>query len=199
MKNKKGMIAENMSEVGVAAIIIIIAIVLLSIASKLNETGRKENSQDEMLNALFENNVGLYLKQPVELLDYPDQLITMADLTVMAAENPDKEITHNPKKTYKDLWTEKTNDFFTTTNNLRFDKLEVKVLLGEGGTQVFSWNFGSSGPNKGALFSVSSKVTLPSYSGKIVTIETNAETQYTVSIHGGNLAVVQKNDQPIQK
>ena len=119
MRAKKGMIAENMSEVGIAAVIIVIAVILLSIAANLNKTGKLENGRVELINAILQNDVALYLKQPVELPNYPDQIMTVADLTVLAAENPnDKKITGIPGKSYNDLWKEKTDYFWKNTNKV---------------------------------------------------------------------------------
>jgi hypothetical protein len=168
MRNKKGMIAADMSELGVAAVIVIIAVVILGVASNLNKTGRMANSQEEMEKASFEYLVSLYLKQPIELPDYPDQLITMADLTVMAAEIPNKTITDTPRKNYEDLWKEKTDDFFLTYD---FQSFKVKVFLNQ--EERFRTQHGSvadSGPS-----GLNSDMILPSYSGSLVKLSIRIE------------------------
>jgi hypothetical protein len=105
MRNRKGMIVENMTELGIALITIIIAFILLTISSNLNKSGKMESSQEEMLSAVFENNVALYLKQPVELSTYPNQQMTMADLIVLAAED---------KNLYGKAWRDNTDPFLPT-------------------------------------------------------------------------------------
>jgi hypothetical protein len=102
--NKKAMIAENMSELGVAMVIVIIAFILLSIASNMNKTQKLDKGRDELNKAIFQNTIALYLKQPVEVSGFESQGLTMADLIVLAGED---------EGSYGAEWGRKTDAFFS--------------------------------------------------------------------------------------
>ena len=82
--NKRG-VAQAIVDTGLALIVVFIGILLLMIATKVNESNKIGQGKKFMESATIENNVALWLKKPV---DVEGTQMSMADLTVLAAENP---------------------------------------------------------------------------------------------------------------
>jgi len=110
IKAKKAMIVENMSELGVAFVIVLIAFILLSFASNLNKAEKEEKSEGEKNRAIMENTIALYLKQPVTVKGYE---LTMAELIVLAVENPKDE-------EYANKFIEASESFLGASSGLGF-------------------------------------------------------------------------------
>ncbi|KYK25739.1 hypothetical protein AYK26_01855 [Euryarchaeota archaeon SM23-78] len=165
--NKKG-ILQAIEDIGFAIIVIFIAILLMGLLTKVNEQNNINEGKIFMEQALSDNLVALYLKQPV---DVHGDILTMADLTVLAYES---------KSIYKDWWTSETNRIFMSSfgyeseGNYRICVREhgsdaCKLVAGRMSVtmpthqQVFHAKWGTSlSPNK----LPDSVFNLPSYSGK---------------------------------
>jgi hypothetical protein len=159
MRAKKGMIAENMSEIGVAAVIVIIAVVLLSIAANLNKTGKIEKSQDEMNKAIIENTIALFLKQPVQVDGYE---FTMAELMALAADYPGA-YENRLKEAAGTSFISSKAEIKVTVRGVKDISLTSKGVKVEGKQQADAV-IKKSDPIKSSMY-------LPSFSGKAIEVD----------------------------
>jgi hypothetical protein len=106
---------QAVSDTAIAIIVIIIGILILGLLTKVNENKKKLDSKEFMNNAILENNLALYLKQPVEV---DGSKLTMADLIVLTAETGDSE--------YEKLWTRLSYAYFA---KLGFNMERLRVFV----------------------------------------------------------------------
>lgn len=108
--NKKA-IAEAIADTAFALLVVFIGVIVMTTLAKMNENKRETIGQNYISNAIAENDIALYLKQPVNI---DGKNLSMSDLTVLAALTGSK---------YKERWKEFTHNFFLV-NQL---KVNVKV------------------------------------------------------------------------
>ncbi|MBN2052294.1 hypothetical protein JW756_02215 [Candidatus Woesearchaeota archaeon] len=99
--NKKG-IVQAVIDIGLAIIVVIIAMILFAIMTKLTENNKIKQGEKMMASALLENNIALYFKQPVEI---NGMKITMADFIVLIAETKNAD--------YEKTWRGLTWNYFS--------------------------------------------------------------------------------------
>jgi hypothetical protein len=172
MRSKRG-IAEEISDTAFALLILFIGISLMTYISSINKVNRTEASASLINQAIFENDIGIYLKEPVSV---DGQTMTMADLIVLAADT-------NSKK-YKDMWKQKTEAFFSSIAD-QTSLYAVDIDLSVGGTHFMDAGFGSYVERKPGYYST---IYLPSNSGKIILLEiawTEHIQSYKIKPRGG--------------
>jgi hypothetical protein len=174
MRNKRG-IAEEISDTAFALLILFIGISLMTYISSLNKADRENKGASFMGQAIFENAIGVYLKEPVTI---DGQTISMTDLIVLAAES--KSTTSD----YSKLWKQKTDAFFNSiADNLNTYAVDIDLSLE--GKHLMDAGFGSYVERKPGYFSI---IYLPSHSGKIITVDiawTQHIQSYQVKPRGG--------------
>ncbi len=120
IKNKKGAIPQAIAETGIALLIIVIALIVLSILATKEKNSREIKSVEITRQALAENYIGLYLKIPVVVEGHE---ITMTELIILATENKNK---------YADLWEKETTNFFYIL------PAKTKILIHKGDREIYS-------------------------------------------------------------
>lgn len=162
--NKKG-IMPMIVEIAIALIVILVSIYLISSFGKIRENKNKIEGENFLGRAIAENNIALYLKQPVKV---DGKIMTMADLIVLAADNPYK---------YGKLFREKTeaslrNVPIGLTVSINGDK-SLTVTTGvtkiEGDTSKMPGTFMEHKFEKEIV--LDSTLIFPSYSGKPIEIK----------------------------
>ena len=112
--NKRA-IAEAIADTAFALLVLFLGIIVMTTLAKVNENKRETIGQNYINNAIAENDIALYLKQPVSI---DGKKLSMADLTVLAALT---------RGEYEKRWEELTYNFFFI-NQL---KVSVKVYYQE--------------------------------------------------------------------
>ncbi len=114
MKNKKAVV-EALFDTAMALLVLFLGIVVMTALTKMNEGEIIREGKTFIGHAIAENNIALYLKQPIEV---DDKTLTMADLIVLAAENPDE---------YREDW--KTNTAILFADETVYIKIKDTDLI----------------------------------------------------------------------
>jgi hypothetical protein len=158
MISKKGFM-QAVSDTVFALIVVFIGIFLLTILSKANENKKIAQGEQFMNQAILDNNIALYFKQPVEI---DGMKLTMADLIVLTAETGNKD--------YEKQWEGLSWNYFS---KLGFNMLRLRVFVSKtncnfncaifGGKLSDEFPIGAT-PHTSKLPDVHSITYLPSYS-----------------------------------
>jgi hypothetical protein len=170
--NKRG-IAEEIGDTAFALLVLFLGIAAMTTISSLNKAEREYMSSTFMNQAIFENSIGVYLKEPVSI---DGQSMTIADLLILAADTNSKR--------YKELWKEKTDAFFSSVAD-QSNAYAVDIDITVGGSHFMDAGFGSYVERKSGYYSI---ITLPSHSGKLIQMDiawTETIQSYKVKQRGG--------------
>jgi hypothetical protein len=172
IKSKRG-IAEEISDTAFALLVLFLGIAAMTTISSLNKAEREDVSASLMNQAIFENSIGVYLKQPVSV---DDQSMAIADLLVLAAD------TNSAR--YKNLWKEKTDAFFSSIAD-QANAYAVDIDITVEGSHFMDAGFGSYVERKPGYYSI---ISLPSHSGKLIQMDiawTETIQSYKIKPRGG--------------
>jgi hypothetical protein len=124
--NKRG-IMQAITDILLAIIVLLIGFFLINLITDQKKEDNINKSAAFMTLAQYENNIALYLKNPVEV---NGEKMTMADLILLAAEN---------EGSYGDMWEAYSQSFFDDI----IMKVEIKAYPGESTSAALDKTFTS--------------------------------------------------------
>ncbi|MBN2142844.1 hypothetical protein JW711_05950 [Candidatus Woesearchaeota archaeon] len=122
MKSKRAVI-QAVTDIVLALGALLVAILIVSLLTKIKEDKNKDLNERDMMNAELESLTAMYLKQHVSVGDQP---MVMSDLLVLAYMNQD-----DTEQKYMTKWKAETQGFFSR-NSLRFPVTIIDVSFNDG-------------------------------------------------------------------